>query len=234
MGNRLFKYSSTFIACWAICFASGCGGSGTSTGTNGTNSPEIRFVQASPSEGESNVLVDSVTAATVNYGAATGYLTETTGSHHIQLEPNGSSSACVDQSLSLSTGGLQTMVVTGSSPNITATVFNDLNTVTTAGDAGIRIINAAPAMGPVDVYIVPSGTNIATVSPTVANLAFQAGTDYQDVVPGTYEIFLTAPGSKSSFISTGTVTFNAGQVRTFIALNALGGGFTQLTLADAD
>lgn len=234
MGNRLFKYSSTFIACGAIFFATGCGGSGASTGTNGTNPPEMRFVQATPSEGASNVLIDSVTAATVNYGAATGYITSTTGSHHIQLEPNGSSSSYVDQTLSLTTGGLQTMVVTGLSPNITATVFNDLNTVATTGDAGIRIINASPAMGPVDVYIVPSGTNIATVSPTVANLAFQAATDYQDVAAGTYEIFLTAPGSKSSFTSTGTLTFTGGQVRTFVALDALGGGFTQLTLADAD
>ncbi len=234
MGNRLSRYSLTLITFCAIFFASGCGGSSTASGTNGTNPPEIRFVQASPSEGNSNVLVDSVTATTVNYGAATGYLTETTGSHHIQLEPNGSSSAYVDQTLSLSTGGLQTMVVTGLSPSITATVFNDSNTVVTTGDAAIRIINAAPAMGPVDVYIVASGTNIANVSPTVANLAFQSGTDYQDVVPGTYEIFLTAPGSKSSFTSTGTVTFIASQVRTFVALDALGGGFTQLTLADAN
>ncbi|HEY1799622.1 MAG TPA: DUF4397 domain-containing protein [Terriglobales bacterium] len=234
MGNRLSKYSLTLITFCAIFFASGCGGSDTSTATNGTNPPEIRFVQASPSEGNSNVLVDSVTATTVNYGAATGYLTETSGSHHIQLEPNGSSSAYVDQTLSMSTGAVQTMVVTGLSPDIAGTVFNDSITVATTGDASIRVINAAPAMGPVDVYIVASGTNIANVSPTVANLAFQAATSYQDIAVGTYEIFLTAPGSKSSFTSTGTVTFTANQIRTYVALDALGGGFTQLTLPDAN
>jgi uncharacterized protein DUF4397 len=234
MGNRLFKYSFTFIAGCAIFFVSGCGGSGASTGTNGTNPPEIRFVQASPSEGNSNVLIDSVTATTVNYGAATGYLTETNGSHHIQLQPNGSSTAYLDQTLSLSTGSLQTMVVTGLSPNIAGTMFSDNNTVATTGDASVRVINAAPSMGPVDVYIVASGTNITNVSPTVANLAFQTGTSYQDIAPGSYEIFLTAPGSKSAFTSTGTVTFTANQIRTFVSLDSLGGGFTQLTLADAN
>ena len=232
MGKSLSKCVIALVTFCALIIVGGCGG-GDSSSTSNT-SPEIRFVQATPSQGNSNVLIDSTTAANVNYGAATAYLTETQGSHHIQIEPNGSATTYVDQTLSLTNGTLTTMVVTGVAPNITAPQFTDENTVATTGDASIRIINAAPNMGPADVYIVSSGTSIANLSPTVANLAFQAGTTYQDVAPGSYEIFLTAPGTKSSFTSTGTITLTANQIRTFVTLDALGGGFTQLTLADAN
>ena len=232
MGKSLSKCVYALITFCAIFIITGCGG-GSSSSTSDA-SPEIRFVQATPSEGNSNVLIDSTTAANVNYGAATSYLTETQGSHHIQFEPNGSSATYVDQTLSLNNGTQTTMVASGISPNITANIFTDESTVTTTGDASVRIINAAANMGPADVYIVPSGTSIANVSPTVSNLAFQAATTYQDIAPGSYEIFLTMPGTKSSFTSTGTITLTVTQIRTFVALDALGGGFTQLTLADAN
>ncbi len=232
MGKSLSKCVYALLTSSAIFVIAGCGGGGSSS--TSSTSPEIRIVQATPSEGNSNVLIDSTTAANVNYGAATAYLTETQGSHHIQLEPNGSSAVYADETLSLNNGTLTTFVVSGISPNITSNTFTDENTVSTAGDASVRIINAAANMGAADVYIVPSGTSIANVSATVPNLAFQSGTSYQDLAPGSYEIFLTMPGTKSSFTSTGTITVTANQIRTFVALDALGGGFTQLTLADAN
>lgn len=232
MGKSFSKCVYALITFSAVFIIAGCGGGGSSS--TSSTSPEIRFVQATPSEGNSNVLIDSTTAANVNYGAATAYLTEPQGSHHIQLEPNGSSATYVDQTLSLTNGTQTTMVASGVSPNIAANAFTDETTVATTGDASVRIINAAPNMGPADVYIVSSGTSIANVSPTVPNLAFQAATTYQDIVPGSYEIFLTLPGTKSSFTSTGTITLTINQIRTFVSLDALGGGFTQLTLADAN
>lgn len=231
MGKCFSKCVFALITFCAIFIIAGCGGGGSSSTSN--TSPEIRFIQAVPSEGNSNVLIDSTTAANVNYGASTAYLTETQGSHHIQFEPNGSSAVYVDQNVSLTNGTQTTMVASGTS-TITGTTFTDESTVSTAGDASVRIINAAPNMGAADVYIVPAGTSIANVSATVSNLAFQAATTYQDLAPGSYEIFLTMPGTKSSFTSTGTITLIANQIRTFVTLDALGGGFTQLTLADAN
>jgi hypothetical protein len=232
MGKRCLKGSSALIVVGAIFFSMSCG-SGSSS-TNSDTSPLIRFVQASPSQSTVNILVDSVSIATENYGAASGYLTVDQGSRHIQIEPNGSGTPFIDQNLSLSNGTNTTMVVAGETPNITGVVFTDEITPVTAGDASVRIINASPDMGPADVYIVTAGTSIANVTPTVSSLAFKSATSYQDIVPGSYEIFLTAPGSKSTFISTGTITLTTNQIRTFVAIDQLGGGFTQLTLADAD
>lgn len=231
MGKSISKCVYALLTFCAIFIIAGCGGGGSSSTSN--TSPEIRFVQAAPNEGNSNILIDSTTAANINYGAATSYLTETQGSHHIQFEPNGSSAVYVDQTLSLSNGTNTTLVVSGVSPIATNT-FTDENTVSTTGDASVRVINAAVNMGAADVYIVPSGTSIANVTPTVSSLAFQSGTSYQDIAPGSYEVFLTMPGTKSSFTSTGTITLTAGQIRTFVVLDVLGGGFTQLTLADTN
>jgi hypothetical protein len=233
MGKRVSAYGLSFLLFCAIFLAAGCGGAGT-TGVNGSNPPEIRFVQATPSEGAVNVLIDSTTSATINYGAASGYVTVTSGSRHIQMEPNGSATTFIDQNLSLGTGSLTTMVATGDAANITGVTFNDENAVVTSGDASIRVINASPSMGAADVYIVPAGTSIANASPTIANLAFKAATSYTDIAPGSYEVFLTSPGTKSTFTSTGTITLTVNQIRTLIAIDSLGGGFTQLTLSDAN
>jgi hypothetical protein len=150
------------------------------------------------------------------------------------MEPNGSATTFIDQNLSLGTGSLTTMVATGDAANITGVTFNDENAVVTSGDASIRVINASPSMGAADVYIVPAGTSIANASPTIANLAFKAATSYTDIAPGSYEVFLTSPGTKSTFTSTGTITLTVNQIRTLIAIDSLGGGFTQLTLSDAN
>lgn len=231
MGKRYFAYS-VFLFC-AIFLTAGCGGSGTN-GPNGDNPPEIRFVQAVPNEGLTNILIDTTSAATIDYGAGSGYITTTTGGHQIQMEPNGSSQVFLTQNVSLNTGALTTLIATGNAPNVTGVSFTDENTVVTAADASIRVINASPTMGPTDVYIVPTGTSLSGATPTVPSLAFQAATPYEDIAPGSYEVFLTAPGTKSSFTSTGTITLTANQIRTLVAINSLGGGFTQLTLADAN
>jgi Domain of unknown function (DUF4397) len=233
MGKGFCRFALAFLLFSAIFLLPGCGGGG-GTGTNSDTSPAIRFVQASPSESTVNVLIDSTTDATVNYGAASSYLTVTQGSHHIQLEPNGSSTPFIDQTISLSNGTLTTMVAAGNSPDIAGVTFTDEDTVVTTGDASIRVINASPSMGPADVYIVPSGTSIANVAPTLSSLAFKSATSYNDIAPGSYEVFLTAPGSKLTYTSTGTITLTANQIRTYVAIDSLGGGFTQLTLSDAN
>lgn len=201
----------------------GCGG----------DHARIRVMQASPDESSVNVLIDGKNVASnVAYATGTGYLTVSSGSRHLQIEPSGSSTFIVDESLSLSGGTNSTVVVSNLLPNITALDLADDNSAPASGDFKIRLVNVAPQMGPADIYVVAPGTNLLSVQPNVSNLAPQSASGYLSLAAGSYEVFFTVPGTASSFIDSGPITFSAGQVRTMVALDGLAGGFTFSTLAD--
>jgi len=98
----------------------------------------------------------------------------------------------------------------------------------------MRVINAAPSLGTADVYIVAPGTPITSVSPTVAGLPFGSASAYQTLAAGSYEVFFTAAGQKFAAIDSGSLSFNAGQVRTIVGMNGQSGGFTAAVIADVN
>ncbi len=212
-----------FLLLGLVLTLPGCGSSGTT---------QFRVVQASPSESNVDVLVDGTDKGTVDYGAAMSYFTISAGSRHIQAEPTGSSSTFLDQNLNFSNGTNSTMFITGFSPNVTGITVVDQNTAPASGDFAVRIINAAPALGSADVYVVPAGTNISTVGPTVTSLAFESSSAYTSLTAGSYQIYFTIVGTKFSLATPATSPFTAGQVRTILVFDATGGGYGTLTLAD--
>ena len=113
-------------------------------------------------------------------------------------------------------------------------VLTDDNSAPSSGDFKLRLVNAAPGLGPVDIYIVTPGTDLNTVSPTLSNLAFDAATGYQSLTAGSYEVVLTLVGQKFSAIDTGSLPFSSGQVRTFVSLNSQSGGFSYAMLHDVN
>ena len=222
--SRMWKFALGFLSLAAIVLSLGCGSG---------NQAKLRVLHASPDEPALNVLVDGKSVSgNLAYGSATGYLSVSPGSRVLQLEAVGSTSDVVDQTLSLPAGTDTTVIAANFAAEITPLILNDSTTAPTSGDFQLRIVNAAPAIGPVDVYVVPPGTDLTTVSPKVPNLAFEANSDYQNIAPGNYEVQFTPPGSIFVLLDAGPISFVAGQNRTIVALDNLGGGFTSVTLND--
>src|SRR5207245_1306026 len=122
--------------------------------------------QSSPDAPHSNVLVDGASVATnLGYGNGTGYISVKSGSRHIQIIPVNGSSPILDESLSISSGANQTLLLTGPAASIKPVVLADGGTKVTTGDGYVRVVNASSSMGPADVYIVAAGTSIAGVQP---------------------------------------------------------------------
>jgi trimeric autotransporter adhesin len=231
MRSRVFFAGVGVSLLALILISAGCGG--------GSNQAELRVVQASPDESSVNVLVDGTSVASVDYGAASSYLNVNSGTRHIQIEPTTSSTPIVDQNVSFASSAHMTMVVANLSPNIAGVVFTDNQTAPPSGDAQVRVINASPSLGTVDVYIVASGTGISNVTPTLPSLAFEGGSQYTSLAAATttgtdYQIYFTIPNTKFVEATTGAISLMPGQNRTIVALTATGGGITTLTLADLD
>jgi hypothetical protein len=192
-------------------------------------------MNAVPDESSLNVLVNSTSVSSnLAYGTSTGYLSEKSGSHQIGIEPSGSSTTLLQQSISFASGSDTTFISNNFSSSIANLVLTDNNSAPPSGDFNIRLINASPNLGPTDVYIVTPGTALTTVSPTIGNLGFGVTAAYQSLAAANYEIELTSVGQKFAVVDTGTLTFSSGQVRTFVGLNNPSGGFTYAMLQDVN
>jgi Domain of unknown function (DUF4397) len=192
-------------------------------------------MNAVPDESSLDVLVDSTSVSTnLAYGTSTGYLSEKSGSHQVGIEPSGSSTTLLQQSISLASGSDTTVISFNFSSSVANLVLTDDNSAPASGDFKIRLVNASPNLGPADVYIVTPGTPLSTVSPTLSNLAFGTSVTYQSLTAGNFEIELTSVGQKFAAVDTGTLSFIAGQVRTFVGLNNPSGGFTYTMLQDVN
>jgi hypothetical protein len=194
------------------------------------------MVNAVPDESNLALLVDGTSVAgTVAYGTSTGYMKVSSGSRHVQVERSGATNVIIDQNITVPSGTDTTIVAENFSSNpSSALVLTDDNSAPSSGNFKLRIVNVAPSLGPVDVYVVTPGTDLNTVSATDSNLAFGSSTGYQSLAAGAYEIELTNLGEKFPVLDTGSQTFSSGQVRTFVGLNAQSGGFTDSILQDVN
>jgi hypothetical protein len=224
--NRVSNLKATSVVCAVLLFLAvtlGCGS---------THHAQFRFMNVAPEQSPLDVLVNGKkVVSSVAYATASAYTSIGAGTAHVQIEPSGSTSPIIDQNFTFNNAS-QSTVMLFSTPRLSTVVIADDNTAPTAGNMKLRIINASPALGSADVYVVPEGTDLTTVTPTVTSLAVQGVSRYFTLTPGSYAIFFTAPGQKSPLIDSGAQTLNAGQVRTVVGLNSQLGGYTSIVLPD--
>ena len=212
------------LAC--ALFAVGCGSS---------SNAKVRLVNGSLDENSLDLLVDSSSKATgVGYGAASSYVSVSSGSHNLQAEATGQTTPIATATASVSSGSSYTfMTLNCSSCGTAPVVFTDNNATPSAGNFNLRIINASPGLLTQDVYVVTPGTDITTVSATYSGLAFgSASPTYSSLAAGTWEVDFTSPNQKFVNLGPINVTASALAVRTLVALNAQAGGYEAPVLSD--
>jgi hypothetical protein len=224
--SRWVRSCVAMVCAASILLIAGCGGGGKT---------RFRFMNAVPDESNLEVLVNGTSVASnVAYGTTNGYQSVTSGSQQVVIEPSGSSTALLTQSITFSSGTDTTVIASNFSSNISTFVLTDDNSAPASGNFKLRIVNCAPGLGGADVYIVTPATDLNTVSPTLSNLGFNSASGYQSLTAGAYEIVLTPVGQKFPAVDTGSLSFTSGQVRTFVGLNSQSGGFTFTMLQDVN
>lgn len=210
-------------------FATSCGSS---------NNAHLRLLNAMVTQSSLDMLVDgSNVAPNIGYSTASGYISVSSGSRHVQIEPTGTSSPVIDTTTSLNSGDNVTALAYLNSSNANSSAFLvDNNSAPSSGNFNLRIINASPAMGAaVDVYVEPIGTG-PSGTPTASSLSDGGASGYVGLSSGTtWHVIFTIVGSPGSIIfDTGAISSPAaGQIWTVVGLNATSGGFTFAALHDA-
>lgn len=199
----------------------------------GGDNAKLRVVNASPDDPQLDFTVDAKTLASgVGYASPTDYSTFNPGQRRIQVALPGTSNTLIDQTLNLGSGSQSTFIAADFRSDITGILLTDSKTTPTSGNANLRLVQIAPSLGAVDVYVVPPNTDLSTVSPFASHLSFGSATGYESLSAGTYQILFTTPDSIFVIFDAGTISLTAGQNRTVLALNGQSGGFTTATLKD--
>ena len=194
---------------------------------------QARLLNASPGDASLNGMVNgSSFASNVAYGTASKYTSVTSGLVMLEIEPSGSATALLNETESLLSNTPYTVMVVGYPPSISTAVLTDNNSAPSAGNILLRIVNAAPSLGTADVYVVRPNTALNNVSPTVSYLVFKSASKYVSLAAGSYEVVFTETGQTVPVITTGSLTFTAGQASSVVGLPGAVTGYTTAVLTD--
>jgi len=231
---RLRAGSFVFFLFVLMAVAVGCSNSS-------SNATKIRFVNASPNTASINAVVDgtSIASSIANGGGSSAYLTIATGSRHIQIEDTTTSVIYIDATPTLAAGSNTTFIATNFGPPNNQTLLpldlTDDNSAPASGSFRLRVVNATPTLGSLDVFVLPNGT-LPSGAPTFSGVSFpSASTTYLSSVAGTYQVFFTIPNTTNIVFQSGVLTFSAGQVRTLLGLeDSTGTVFSTVVLNDVN
>ncbi len=232
LSSRMRAVSAVAFLLTLMAFAVGC--------SNSSSKTTVRFVNASPNVASLNAVVDGASLASgiANGGGATAYLAITTGSRHIQIEDATTSAVYIDDTPTFTAGTTTTYMATNFGPPnnsvLTKLVLTDDNSGPVSGSFKLRVVNATPTLGSLDVFVLPAGTLPTAGSATFPGVSFpSASATYASNTAGTYQIFFTIPGTASVVFQSADLTFAAGQVRTLVGIeDSTGINFSTVVLND--
>ena len=221
----LQRKSALALALLAAITASACSDDEDDVTGPGATTASLRVVHASPDAPNVDVLVDNAAALTnVAYKTASNYLAAPAGNRNLKVRATGASTVVIDQNVALTQGAFYTVLATGRVASIAPVVLTDDQTSPAAGNIRLRLVHASPTAGNVDIYVTGTAADLATTTPTLSNVAFRAASNYLEVPAGTYRVRITPAGTKTVAIDVNNVALTSGQVRTAVAVDAVGGG----------
>jgi hypothetical protein len=113
---------------------------------------------------------------------------------------------------------------------VTSFITTDTNPAPPAIESRLRLVHLSPPAGPLDVFVTAPGADLATATPTVADLRIQGLSPYVVLAPGTVQVRAvpagTPAGSRAAnvVINSGNVAAAGGTGRTVVlADNNVGG-----------
>lgn len=188
----------------------------------------VRVVHNSPDAPPVDVIIDNDFAnpllTALTFGDFSSFVAAPQEAFNVKVVPTGQTTPVViDETFDLAPGAEATVIASNFLNSIQAfAYFDDRRDVAT--EARVRVIHGSPTAGAVDVYVVPSGTPITNIAPTLAGVLFGISSDYLAVAPGSYDVIVTGAGSKVPVIGPAPVVLDAAGVYTAVARDAQGGG----------
>ena len=223
--RKLIGIGAMLVASFAVACSS----------SNDNTSTSMRVINASPNAPAITGLLDgAVIQANISYATPSPYKFVAEDGKTIQITDASTNAILINQDVHLDHNKEYTEILIGPLATLGSLFVQDQNSDPSAGNAAFRFINTAPSMTAVDVYLTAQGADISNLSPNITNIMFGTASSYVEVPGATYEVRLTATGTKNLVLDVPTVPLNALAVRTMLSLDNAGGGvpFQALVLVD--
>ena len=141
-----------------------------------------------------------------------------TGSHVVRLVGSAGSSAQVQ--LDAPTSSTRTAVVTPSGSSLAATVLADTGALVPVGKSKLRVAHLSPNAGSIEIW--RTQPDFQTPVHIMTPFDYLATSPYLQSDPGSWEVFVTRPGSTAKVATTGPVQVPSGEKRTAVLLDSAG------------
>ena len=219
----------------ALALATGFGAAPTSAAGSGDGTGWIRLAHLSPDTPGVDVRLtafegaaEAIVLENVTFGTVSDYQRVPAGFYTLSMVPAGSppgTAAVLTTTVEIAAGGSYTSVAVGRHADLTQKVFADDLTPPPAGQARVRLIQAATAVPSVDVATA-DGVDVAQ------DTAFGTAAPYATVPAGSRTIEVT-PSTGGQEPVTADVDLAAGSVLTLLVLDDPAARLTVRTLVDS-
>jgi hypothetical protein len=188
----------------------------------------LRAVHASPDAGPVDILAnDAVVIPGAVYTNAAELAGLAAGTYDIEIRPAGGdeTTTVFQADLDLASGDYTDAIAIGSvlapaddPTEFTVLVAND-DRRRIATEAKVRLIHGSVSAGEVDVYVVPTGTDITMEDPTAAGAVLGDNTGFLSLTPAVYDVIVTVAGDPTMVALGSTIDVAATSVSTAVVID---------------
>ena len=203
----------------------------------------VRIINTTPDTPKLDFYQDSnALAFNLDFGAVTSYIQLAPGTYSITSNTSGTRQVLSSAKTTFAASGQYTVLIGNTAGSLQQITLTDQSQPAPSGHIALRFINQATRIGAVDVYLVPAGQRLASVTPLVNSMRFGGNTGYLNVPVGTYSLTMLpagiVPNSAVSAAYTGPqAIYSAGSARTIILIDqplAATPGLQVITANDVD
>ncbi len=218
-GSMSLRATSSKIGIGILLTSLACGPNMTDAGASDplAANAAVRVINAT------NSLVDVVIdGQTVVRGLMIAHVSErlnvSSGSHLVRLVGSSGSSAQIQ--LEASTTVTRTAVVAPSGSSLAATVLADTGALVPVGKSKLRVAHLSPNAGSIEIW--RTQPDFQTPVHIMTPFEYLATSPYYQSDPGSWEVFVTRPGSTAKVTTTGPLQIPSGEKRTAVLLDSAG------------
>ena len=220
-----FTRITTLVALAALVFVGACSDDDDPVAPGNQSNAYVRVLHASPDAPNVDVLVDGAVVLTdVPYQSFSSYLKVPAGAHNFKVRAAGTTTVVIDVTPTLSKDNYYTVIARDPLASIEPWLLTDDHAAPASGNVKVRLVHAAPGAPVVDIYVTAPGADLATSTPVLTDIPYEAASGFLEVPAGNYQNRITPANTTTVAIDSGPLALTAGQVRTGVAVDAPGGG----------
>jgi len=211
----------TALAAAALLLLAACGGSD----DNDRTKAKLRLVNASSAYAEIDLFVeDTLRQGSVGYGNSASYVEVDPGEADSKITRSGSTTALLSFTPGVERNKHYTVLAYGAEGALRQMLVDDNVGEPDSGRALLRVVNAAPDAGKLDIYLTAANEPLSSAVPVQADAEYGVANGLLTVDSTSWRLRVTAAGSKTDLrLDLPALVLESKQVATLVLTPARGG-----------